>query len=367
MAYSTRLRTAIGAVRAALLQEHIGLQDPVFAEHGEHDPLPDAPLILVACSGGRDSMALSAVSQVVCASLGVRCGAVIVDHRLQQSSQQIAQQAAERCRELGLSPVETVSVHVEDTGQGIEAAARDARYQAITQCAIRLGASAVLLAHTRDDQAETILMSLLLRSGGLNALAGMPRRSAIQGIPYIRPLLDMSRKDTTGICEDLGLIWWDDPTNGDGMDPDIPLDRAFPLRSRIRHTIMPYLSDFIGNDVAARLSAGARYARQDMEYLDAQADILLSRAIIRREVHQSHGIELDIRPLREATAALRSRAIARALTRLGIEVSLTHVEAVDALIMNWHGQGALSLPGGYSARRRRHVIRVCQDGGHANR
>jgi tRNA(Ile)-lysidine synthase len=104
-----------------------------------------------------------------------------------------------------------------------------------------------------------------------------------------------------------------------------------------------------------------------MEYLDAQADILLSRAIIRSEVHQSHEIELDIRPLREAPAALRSRAIARALTRLGIEVSLTHVEAVDALIMNWHGQGALSLPGGYSARRRRHVIRVCQDGGHANR
>ena len=106
MAYSARLRKAVGAVRATLSAvELCDVQAPEFAQHGDHAVAADAPLVLVACSGGRDSMALAAVSHIVCTSMGVRCGAVIVDHGLQEGSEQVAGEAANRCRALGLGPV----------------------------------------------------------------------------------------------------------------------------------------------------------------------------------------------------------------------------------------------------------------------
>lgn len=153
MAYSARLRKAVGAVRATLSAvELCDVQAPEFAQHGDHAVAADAPLVLVACSGGRDSMALAAVSHIVCTSMGVRCGAVIVDHGLQAGSEQVASEAADRCHALGLGPVIMRNATVQARGEGLEAAARQARYDELCAAAHESGAIAVLLAHTMDDQ-----------------------------------------------------------------------------------------------------------------------------------------------------------------------------------------------------------------------
>lgn len=373
MAYSPRLRAAVGAVRAALEAAGLGLQSPRFAEHGEHKPDADAPLVLVACSGGRDSMALAAVAGTVCASLGVRCGAIIVDHGLQTGSADVAEEAAGRCRSFGLGPVEVRRVEVADAaGEGLEAAAREARYAALIEAAHNLDAAAVLLAHTLDDQAETVLIGLL-RSGGVDALAGMPARVERGGVPFLRPLLSLTRADTTGICDDLGLEYWDDPTNGPDIAPvsseangSVPLPRDYPLRSRIRHDLLPYINAFSGADVTQRLADGARLARDDKDYLD-QAAARVARTVVRPGAADSEILSLDAKALAGEHPAIRRRVIAHALSSAGIAANARQVEAIDRLIVDWHGQGPVDLPSGHSANRKKHVIRVCQDGAHANR
>ncbi|MDF7663532.1 tRNA lysidine(34) synthetase TilS [Bifidobacterium sp. ESL0763] len=375
MAYSARLRKAIGAVRASLACLGIVSQDARFRQHGRHAPDPEAPLVLVACSGGRDSMALAALSGTVCASLGVRCGAVVVDHQLQSGSAQAAADAAQRCRTLGLSPVEVrrVAIDVRGRGLGEEAAAREARYQAIVDVVRETGADVVLLAHTKDDQAETVLIGLS-RSSGIDAVSGMPATFTRDGVRFARPLLDVTRRETTGICEDLGLRWWDDPTNGDAVEAGTPLPDRYPLRSRIRHTLVPYLNGFFGGDLASHLADAARLARQDKDYLDAAADVAWRESVIRSsaaEPGRDHdgARQIDIRAdaLAARHPAIRRRVIARALALLGAPFTSRHVERVDELVVRWHGQGPVSLPGGFQAGRRRHVIRLCENGTHADR
>lgn len=391
MAYSSQIRAAVGAVRESLAGVGVGVQDRRFTQHGEHDPLPDAPLVLVACSGGRDSMALAAVARTVCASLGVRCGAVIVDHGLQSGSERVARETAERCERLGLAPVTLRAVQVRESGSGVEAAARDARYRALAAAAREYDASAVLLAHTRDDQAETVLLGLL-RSGGIDAIAGMPPTFNRDGVPFARPFLELGRADTTAICEQLRMTWWDDPTNGEAAEG--PLDARYPLRSRIRHDLMPALARFMGADVSAVLARGARSARHDKEYLDAEAERALAdvacfagtadavdgsdtagaaepagtdavRAEERRE--RRAALLFDARKLGALHPAIRRRVIAHGLASVGVAGNQRQVEAVERLAVDWHGQGAVNLSGGYSANRQKHVIRVCQDGMHENR
>ncbi|MCH4210076.1 tRNA lysidine(34) synthetase TilS [Bifidobacterium sp.] len=367
MVYTQRLKAAAGGVRLALARLGIRRQGERFIRHGEHEPSTDAPLVLIACSGGRDSIALAAVSHIVCGSLGLRCGAIVVDHGLQQGSAQVARQAADRCRAVGLSPVEIETVHVRQQGQGVEAAARQERYQALASIARRLDAAAVLLAHTKSDQAETVVIGLL-RSGGLDALAGMPRSFVLQGVRFARPLLDITRAQTTGICQDLGLQWWDDPTNGGDGGGEAMLPGDYPLRSRIRHNLIPYLERFTGADVISHLADMALFARDDKEYLDMQADRLAALAVSEDNGRaESPALRLAVGMLADEHVAVRRRVIAHALASLGITTTSRHVEAVDRLVSDWHGQGPISLPSGYTATRQKHVIRLCQDGGHANR
>nr|WP_315177557.1 tRNA lysidine(34) synthetase TilS [Bifidobacterium dentium] len=366
MVYSPRLRKAIGHLNAALADAGFGLQDARFARHGEHEPNADAPLIMVACSGGRDSMALAAVCATVCASLGLRCGAIIIDHQLQNGSAEVAAKTARRCEALGLDPVRVRAIEVHGNEQGLEAAAREARYAAIVEeCS---DAAAVLLAHTKNDQAETVLIGLL-RSAGLDAIAGMEGSFSRDGVTFLRPWLDVTREETTGICEDLGLEWWDDPTNGpdaireDGLPPNGPLPANYPLRSRVRHDLMPYLQRFAGGDVVSRLSIGAGLAQTDKDYLNKRAQEIAERAVTFSEDQ----VRFSVGVLQSQHEAIRLRVIAHALGQAGIACSARHVRQIDRLITDWHGQHGVALPSGYSANRQKHVIRVCQDGGHANR
>lgn len=388
MAYSARLRKAVGAVRATLSAvELCDVQAPEFAQHGDHAVAADAPLVLVACSGGRDSMALAAVSHIVCTSMGVRCGAVIVDHGLQAGSEQVASEAADRCHALGLGPVIMRNATVQARGEGLEAAARQARYDELCAAAHESGAIAVLLAHTMDDQAETVLIGLL-RSRGVDALAGMPQVFTRSGVTFARPLLTLTRAETTGICEDLGVEYWDDPTNGDAVDGELPND--YPLRSRVRHDLLPAIERFAGFNVARHFAESARLARMDKEYLDQRSDEVMGeavaavdwpassaavstdapRACVAGDTNDSsHGIGLmiSVKRIAREPEAIRLRVIAHALSQAGVNASAAQIAAIDRLVVDWHGQGGVSLPRGYSANRKKHVIRVCQDGAHANR
>ena len=388
MAYSARLRKAVGAVRATLSAvELCDVQAPEFAQHGDHAVAADAPLVLVACSGGRDSMALAAVSHIVCTSMGVRCGAVIVDHGLQAGSEQVASEAADRCRALGLGPVIVRNATVQARGEGLEAAARQARYDELCAAAHESGAIAVLLAHTMDDQAETVLIGLL-RSRGVDALAGMPQVFTRSGVTFARPLLTLTRDETTGLCEDLGVEYWDDPTNGDAVDGELPDD--YPLRSRVRHDLLPAIERFAGFNVTRHFAESARLARMDKEYLDQRSDEVMGeavaavdwpassaavstdapRACVAGDTNDSgHGIGLmiGVKRIAREPEAIRLRVIAHALSQAGVNASAAQIAAIDRLVVDWHGQGGVSLPRGYSANRKKHVIRVCQDGAHANR
>lgn len=332
-------------------------------------------------------MALAAVSHIVCTSMGVRCGAVIVDHGLQAGSERVASEAADRCRALGLGPVIMRNATVQARGEGLEAAARQARYDELCAAAHESGAIAVLLAHTMDDQAETVLIGLL-RSRGVDALAGMPQVFTRSGATFARPLLTLTRAETTGICEDLGVEYWDDPTNGDAVDGELPND--YPLRSRVRHDLLPAIERFAGFNVTRHFAESARLARMDKEYLDQRSDEVMGeavaavdwpassaavstdapRACVAGDTNDSsHGIGLmiSVKRIAREPEAIRLRVIAHALSQAGVNASAAQIAAIDRLVVYWHGQGGVSLPRGYSANRKKHVIRVCQDGAHANR
>jgi len=221
----------------------------------DHEP---GDLVLVACSGGADSLALACAAAFVAPRLGLRCGGVSVDHGLQDGSPERAREVVEVLRRRALDPVESVAVTVGRAG-GPEAAARAARYEALDHFAERYGARSVLLGHTRDDQAETVLLGLA-RGSGARSLAGMP---AVFGPAerYRRPLLGLPRTSTAAACAAEGLDPWQDPHNA---------DPAY-TRSRVRHRLIPELAEVLGPGMPEALARTARMLREDTEALDEWA------------------------------------------------------------------------------------------------
>ena len=286
-------------------------------------------VVLVACSGGTDSLALAAATAFESPRLGLRAGAVVVDHRLQPDSPAVAARAAQACRGLGLDPVEVVTVDVAVASAGVEAAARAARYAALSEAADRHRARLVLLGHTLDDQAEQVLLGLT-RGAGARSLAGMPRARE----QFRRPLLGVSRSQTRASCAALGLAWWDDPMNE---------DRAY-ARVRARRALADLEAD-LGPGVAAALARSADQLREDADLLDS----LAARAVA----------SLGAGPwLVEELAVLARPVRTRVWRRLAVaagappgQVSTRHTEACDALLTRWHGQGPVSLPGALLASR----------------
>ncbi|UNS98223.1 tRNA lysidine(34) synthetase TilS [Streptomyces tubbatahanensis] len=230
------------------------------------EPLP--PLVLVACSGGADSMALASALAFEAPRLGVRAGGVTVDHGLQAGSAERAEDVAARLTDLGLAPVESVAVRIARTSTGPEAAAREARYAALDEVAERHGAAAVLLGHTRDDQAETVLLGLA-RGSGTRSLSGMAAVSGPQG-RYRRPFLGVDRQTTRKACMVQSLPVWDDPHNA---------DPAY-TRSRVRHEALPALEKALGKGVIEALARTAQLSRDDADALDAWTDDA-ERAVVR--------------------------------------------------------------------------------------
>jgi tRNA(Ile)-lysidine synthase len=290
--------------------------------------LPAGALVLVACSGGPDSMALAAAVCFEAPRAGIRAGLVTVDHQLQEGSAEQARRVAAWASAAGLDPVEAVKVTVGRDG-GPEAAARTARYAALDEAASRLGAAAVLLGHTRDDQAETVLLALA-RGSGPRALAGMPERRGV----YRRPLLDVARATARAACVAEQLPTWEDPHNA---DPSY-------ARSRLR-ALLPALEEAVGHGAVAGLARSAKLVRADTDLLDELA------AEARGRVERDGS--LDAAALGKEPAALRTRVLhAWAADLAGGAVTGSHVDALDALVTAWAGQGPVALPGGVHVARR---------------
>ena len=302
--------------------------------------LSPGDLVLAACSGGADSLALTAALAFEAPRAGLRAGAVVVDHALQPGSRDQAERAAAMAAELGADPVDVVSANVDPAGAGPEAAARAARYAALDAAADRLGAVAVLLGHTRDDQAESVLLGLA-RGSGARSLAGMPAQRG----RYRRPLLDLSRATTVAACADLGLVPWDDPHNA---------DPAF-ARVRVRTAVLPVLEQELGPGVAESLARTARLLRDDADLLDA----LAAEAAARPDA-------LEADALLGLPRAIRTRVLRRAALAAGApatDLTAAHVDAVEALVTDWRGQGPIPLPGGVVAARQGRSLSLARPNG----
>lgn len=439
-----RVDPAVAAARNAVRAALVGLE-------------PD-DLVLVACSGGADSLALAATAAFEARRVGrsvrsrgyrVRAGAVLVDHGLQAGSAEVTARAAEQCAALGLDPVlvrrarwpgdaQPDSVPVERrTGRGNsaheatsptfggddatspavgkggpEGVARDARYAVLEAVAQETGAVRVLLGHTLDDQAEQVLLGLA-RGAGARSLAGMPRERGM----FHRPFLGLRRAQTEAVCAASGLSFWTDPTNlvpppGIAPPPDIaPRDRSVdsrsvhrltdlestdrsqvqgratdrtqdrpgfvPLRSQVRGRVLPVLEHTLGPGVVEALGRSADHLRDDADLLDALATELLEQARSAQAVRGEQSVReaalvpdpeagpprpqqsstelaLDVGVLERAHPALRRRALRLAALTVGCrptDTTARHVDALDALVVSWSGQGSVHLPGGTRAGR----------------
>ncbi|HWC24877.1 MAG TPA: tRNA lysidine(34) synthetase TilS [Flexivirga sp.] len=348
------------AVAACRRQVRAALSDAV---------LPAGSTALIAVSGGPDSLALAAAVAFEAPKLRIRTVAVVVDHQLQDGSADVALRAVEQCRDLGVDHAEVRTIDVPRTADGPEAAARTARYAALEAAAASYDAGAVLLGHTRDDQAETVLLALA-RGSGPRALTGMARvaprwprsdegasRGRSEGLRdletparasraprsprWMRPLLDVTRAQTHAACAALHLEPWHDPHNDDPRY----------LRVRVRQALADLEAD-IGPGVVAGLARTASLVRDDLDYLDDEATQL------------ADALGESPWPADELAAVatpLRTRVWRELLRRAGspaASLGKVHIEAVDALVTGWHGQQPIHIPGALQVRRGAGLIHV---------
>ena len=284
-------------------------------------------LVLVACSGGQDSLALAIAAAFVGKRDGIQIGAVVVDHQLQTNSAEVARRAALTCERIGLNPVVVKRATVKVQGEGIEAAARTARYLEIETARVELNAKFVLLGHTLDDQAETVLLGLS-RGSGIHSISGMNAHSG----SLLRPLLHLSRRETAAVCESAGIEYWDDPHN---FDPSF-------TRVRIRKNVIPILERELGTGFAEALARTAELAREDDSELIRQAEHAFSKFA---STQSTQLIRLPVADISSLPRAVAKRVVQIALRQLDSVATYVHLNSVLALIENWHGQQALDLPG----------------------
>lgn len=289
--------------------------------------------VCVAVSGGADSLALAEATAYAANRFKLRTRALVVDHGLQEGSAAVAEKAARTAVELGIDIAEVLTVDVTGPG-GPEAAARKTRYAALRKA----GGELVLLGHTLDDQAETVLLGLG-RGSGPRSVSGMRPLDP----PWGRPLLAVGRAATVAACAALGVEPWTDPHNA---DPRF-------TRVRLRTEVMPLLEDVLAGGVAAALARTAAQLREDTEALDTLAADLFTRAAV------DGG--LDVTVLAPAPPALRRRVMRRWLLDSGVpELTDAHLRGVDALVGRWRGQGGVWLPGHLEVRRSHGRLRLTE-------
>ena len=313
------LDPAVAAVRLAVRRELVDV--------GEHP-------VLVACSGGADSLALLAATVFEARNRPWHVAGVTVDHGLQEGSAEHASRVVAQMAALGADETVAATVSVEAAGQGPEAAAREARYAVLEEVAQRLGSGVVLLGHTLDDQAETVLLGLTRGSGG-RSLAGMRRGFDA----FRRPLLDLTRAQTEAACRAEGIEWWSDPHN---EDPRF-------TRSRVRQRVLPVLEEELGPGIAAALVRTADQLREDSEGLDEVARRVHARVVTQGAV--------DCGFLETYPRAVVLRVVRTAAVEAGCppsELFRVHVLALAELVVAHEGSvrhKQAQLPGHVTAFR----------------
>ena len=284
--------------------------------------------VIVAVSGGADSLALAYALSAEAEKVAITVIGVTVDHQLQAASSVQAEKVVAQLSKFGLSCViKKVTV---DIKEGLEASARKVRYEALSEVAEKENAVAVFLGHTKDDQAETVLLGLA-RGSGTRSLSGMAHHNGI----YVRPLLEITRTQNEEFCKEVGLDYWNDPHNQDSQF----------TRVRVRTEALPVLEKSIGPGISDALARSAHLLRDDADALDHWAK--------REEIHLDL-LDLDCSHLETLPRAIRTRILRAAIYAAGApsgSVSAEHVSAVEALISAWNGQGALNLPGGVKVER----------------
>lgn len=308
------------------------------------------PALVVGLSGGADSLALALTTIDVAARAGIPVITVTVDHGLREGSDEEARRVADLAASLGArAVVETVMLGGHG---GPEGAAREARRAALRAVGAREGAP-ILLGHTMDDQAETVLLRLARGSGpsSLRAIAPISRDG--DGVTWLRPLLKLRRTDTEEACAQAGLAPVHDPTN----DIDGPWRAAdgSPLRrSALRHGAIPALASALGIDPVPALARTAALCAEDDDALSDRARALAAAARVADDTvpaDRGMSVALAIAPLRGAPRAVRTRALREAAQAAGIRaLSSAHIDAVDGLVVAWRGQGPIDLPGGLASR-----------------
>jgi len=284
---------------------------------------------LVAVSGGADSLALAAALIKEAPELAITLIAVTIDHQLQLGSADQSQKVQVQLKAMGYQEVIIEKVSVVEKS-GLEADARTARYAALDSIAHAYGATQIFLGHTRDDQAETVLLGLA-RGSGTRSLSGM---ATING-KYARPFLQLTREQTVAACQEAQLQPWSDPHNANSKFS----------RVRVRNKVMPVMEEEIGPGIAAALARSAAILRDDADALDEMAQAVISRVDLS---------DLDCAALAELPRAIRSRILRAAIYAAGApsgSLSADHLAGVEALITSWHGQGEVSLPGGVKVAR----------------
>ncbi len=321
------LHPSVAAVRVAVRRT---LAELVSEQPG--GVLAPEAAVLVACSGGPDSLALLSATVFEAPRLapgsGLRVIGVTIDHGLQDGSAEHATHVVRQMAGLGADETASARVQVEG-GRGPEAAAREARYAVLDQMVQHFGAVAVLLGHTLDDQAETVLLGLSRGSGG-RSLAGMRRRFG----HYRRPLLDVTRTDTVTACQVEGIEYWNDPHN---------IDPAF-ARVRVRRKVLPVLEDELGPGVTPALARTADQLRADMDLLDH-----LARAAYDGLTSEEG---LETKALADLPLATRSRVLRLAALDAGSpasELFHVHVVALGQLLHTTDPRREVQLPGQVTA------------------
>ena len=248
---------------------------------------------------------------------------VVVDHGLQEGSAQITSQTISKLKAIGYTQVESAVAQVKIT-DGLEASARRARYQIFNQFIDTYRPKYFLLAHTLNDQAESVLLGLA-RGSGARSLSGMAAENNI----YVRPLLKISRHTTVAACREGGIEIWSDPHND---------DLRF-ARVRTRKNVLPNLEENLGPGITEALVRSADLLRDDADALDSFA---------REYFAQTDPLNLSVSELERLPKAIRTRVLRLAIYKAGAptgSLSAEHINGAEALISDWHGQKELSLPG----------------------
>ena len=248
---------------------------------------------------------------------------VVVDHGLQEGSAQITSQTISKLKAIGYTQVESAVAQVKIT-DGLEASARRARYQIFNQFIDTYRPKYFLLAHTLNDQAESVLLGLA-RGSGARSLSGM----AVENNIYMRPLLKISRHTTVAACREGGIEIWSDPHND---------DLRF-ARVRTRKNVLPNLEENLGPGITEALVRSADLLRDDADALDSFA---------REYFAQTDPLNLSVNELERLPKAIRTRVLRLAIYKAGAptgSLSAEHINGAEALISDWHGQKELSLPG----------------------